>query len=82
MVPKSSVEAEYRAMTLTTYEITCLLTLLKDPGLKNMRGAALKSNNQAAPSIPVKPLYHERAKHIEVDCHFIRKRSSNLQGTI
>lgn len=80
MVARSSAEAEYRAMALTTYEVTWLMSLFKDLGLRNLHPAALKCDNQAALSIAANPVYHERTKHIEVDCHFIREKIA--QGII
>lgn len=61
-------------MALTTCEVTWLMTLLKDLGLKAMLAAALKFDNQAALSIVVYPVYHKRTKYIEVDCHFIKEK--------
>ncbi|XP_021757500.1 uncharacterized protein LOC110722542 [Chenopodium quinoa] len=77
---KSSAEAEYRAMALTNCEVTWLTTLLKDLGLKNLPPTVLKCDNQAALAIAANPVLHERTKHVEIDCHYVRDQIQ--QGTI
>lgn len=49
-----------------------LSQLLKELGLKNLTPISVKCDNQAALSIAVNPVHHERTKHVEIDCHFIR----------
>ena len=61
-------------MALTTFEVFWLVQLLKDIGLSHHNPTILKCNNKAALSIVANPVHHERTKHIEVDCHFIREK--------
>lgn len=73
VVARSTGEAEYCAMALTTYKITWLSALLKDMGLKDLPPAVLKCDNMVAIFIAANPVLHERTKHVEIDCHFIRE---------
>lgn len=66
---RSSDEAEYRTMVLTTCEITWISALLHDLGLDNLPPTVLQCDNKTA-----NPVLHERTKHIEVDCHFVRDK--------
>uniref|UniRef100_A0A2N9GBD9 Integrase catalytic domain-containing protein n=1 Tax=Fagus sylvatica TaxID=28930 RepID=A0A2N9GBD9_FAGSY len=74
VVARSSVEAEYRAMAHTTCELTWLRTVLQEFGLLTQGPTPLYCDNQAAIHIASNPVFHERTKHIEVDCHFVRSK--------
>ena len=80
MVSRSSAKAEYRSMATTTCEVTWLLYLLKDLHVQHDKPVLLYCDNQAALHIAANPIFHERSKHIEANCHIVRNRV--LDGTI
>lgn len=71
-VSRSSAEAEYRSMANATCEVTWLLALLKDFGITNLTPVPLYCDNTSALHIVDNPIFHERTKHIEIDCNLIR----------
>jgi hypothetical protein len=71
-VSKSSTEAEYRAMSTACSEIVWLRGLLKELGFPHTTPTPLHADNTSAIQIATNPVFHERTKHIEVDCHSIR----------
>ncbi|KAK2980702.1 hypothetical protein RJ640_001274 [Escallonia rubra] len=82
VVSRSSAESEYRAMAQSTCEVMWICHLLEEISLKPPLPAKLWCDNQAARHIASNPVYHERTKRIEVDCHFIREKiQENLIST-
>ncbi|KAL5725033.1 Beta-galactosidase 8 [Ranunculus cassubicifolius] len=77
VVARSSAESEYRAMANTTCELVWIRNLLKELGVPVKEPINLYCDNQAASHIAHNPVFHERTKHIEVDCHFIREKIQN-----
>ncbi|GJZ44742.1 hypothetical protein Tco_0592338, partial [Tanacetum coccineum] len=63
-----------KAMALTCCEVTWLVNLFKDLGIKYLEPVDLHCDNQAALYIAANPVFHARTKHIEVDCHFVRDK--------
>lgn len=76
-VALSSTEAEYRAMTEVLREIKWIKGLLYDFGIHHDRLMTLMCDNQSAIYLTKNPVFHERTKHIEAECHFIRDHITN-----
>ena len=70
---RSSVEAEYRVMALPACELIWLKQLLKELQFGEVTQMTLICDNQAALHISSSPVFYERTKHIEIDCHCSRK---------
>ena len=73
-VSRSSSEAEYRTMADATCELIWLTTLLTELHCPRSSPAILFCDNQSALYIASNPVYHERTKHVEIDCHLVRQR--------
>ena len=73
VVSCSSAEAEYRAMRKLTSELIWIKGLLKDLGIEVTTPITMHCDNQAAIHIASNSVFHERTKHIEVDCHKVRQ---------
>lgn len=70
-VSRSSSEAEYRALADTICEIVWLIALLKSSNHAPSLPISFYCGNKSALYLASNPVFHERTKHIEIDCHFI-----------
>ncbi|XP_030479282.1 uncharacterized mitochondrial protein AtMg00810-like [Cannabis sativa] len=79
-VSRSSAEAEYRVMANATCELTWVISILKDFHTNIQLPSTLFCDNSVAIHISENPVYHERTKHVEIDCHIVREKITN--GTL
>ena len=61
-------------MTQSVCEIMWLHQLLMEVDIMTVVPAKLWCDNQAALHIALNHVFHELTKHIEIDCHFVRKK--------
>jgi ATP sulfurylase len=62
------------AMASTISELIWIKHLLRDMNIEHVKPMQMYCDNQAARHIATNPVFHERTKHIEVDCHFVREK--------
>ncbi|XP_060211926.1 secreted RxLR effector protein 161-like [Lycium barbarum] len=73
-VSRSSAEAEFRSMASCAAEVTWLVGILKELGVQIDLPVSMICDSKAAIQIAANPIFHERTKHIDIDCHFVRER--------
>jgi hypothetical protein len=74
VVSRSSSEAEYRAMAPAVCEAKWLQKLLCDFHKPKIAPISLYCDNQSVLYIAINPVFHERTKHVEIDCHTVRDK--------
>ena len=73
-ISKSSCEVEYRVMATLTCEVQWLTYLLQDFKFSFEQPSLLYCDNDSARYIATNLVFHERTKHIEIDCHVVREK--------
>ena len=68
------------AIAITTREIVHVKKLLADFGVSLTIPTTLACDNQSAVKIATNPVFHERTKHIEINCYLTRHHFTS--GTI
>jgi hypothetical protein len=77
VVSRSSTEAEYRSLSITTAELFWIRMLFRELGVSLSIPPVLWCDNIGALSLASNPVFHARTKHIEVDYHFVREKVLN-----
>ncbi|KAL0305392.1 UNVERIFIED_CONTAM: Retrovirus-related Pol polyprotein from transposon RE1 [Sesamum radiatum] len=70
-VSRSTTEAEYRSMGSTVCELSWIEYLLQDFDVFVSTPIPFLCDNQAALYIVNNPIFHERTKHLKIDCHIV-----------
>lgn len=61
-------------MATTVCEVVWVTGIFNEMGVELQGPATLRCDNRAALHIAANPIYHERTKHIEIDCHLVREK--------
>eukprot|EP00253_Pinus_taeda_P003128 PITA_03128 len=71
-VALSSIEVEYMIASTVTCEAIWLRKLLVNLFRKRMEATKIFFDNQICIKLSENPVFHDRSKHIDIRCHFIR----------
>ncbi|KAL0312857.1 UNVERIFIED_CONTAM: Retrovirus-related Pol polyprotein from transposon RE2 [Sesamum radiatum] len=71
-ISRSTAEAEYWNLAATICELHWISYILKDLGVDIVTPIPLFCDNKAILHIMANTVFHERTKHIEIDCHIVR----------
>ncbi|XP_061336651.1 uncharacterized mitochondrial protein AtMg00810-like [Gastrolobium bilobum] len=72
-VSRSSTKVEYRSMANVRCDLLWLFSLLKDLHVLHPAPAHLFCDNHSTLHIAANSVFYERTKHIEIECHLVRK---------
>lgn len=80
VVSRSSTESEYRGLANAVVELSWIQSLLRELHVTLFHPPVLFCDNLSTTQLSANPVLHSRAKHVEIDYHFIRERV--LQKTL
>ena len=66
-------------MANATAELIWVESLLTELGVRSRAKSVLWCDNLGATYLAANPVFHARAKHIEIDFHFVRERVARKQ---
>nr|XP_009796886.1 PREDICTED: uncharacterized protein LOC104243404 [Nicotiana sylvestris] len=75
-----SAEAEYGSLAAIVAELVWLVWLIKEIGVEVQLLMNIYCDSKGAIQTAANPVFHERSKHIDIDCHFIREKI--LEGLV
>lgn len=73
-VSKSSTEVEYIAISQACSDVVWLDGLLESMKINIVKPIKLFCDSKAAAYIAQNPVFHERIKHLKIDCHYVRDK--------
>ena len=73
-VSRSLAEVEYRSIATIVTEIIWMKGLIKELNIEVPLPINIHIDRKAVMQLATNPIYHDRTKHIEIDCHFIREK--------
>ena len=76
-ISRSSAEAEYRSLAITTAEVAWIVQLLRDLRLPLPSPPKILCDNKSALFMAFNPVTRSRSKHIAIDYHFLRELIAN-----
>jgi histone deacetylase 1/2 len=78
-VSRSSTEAEYKVVADATVEMAWMQSLLAELGIKLPQAPCVWCDNLGATYLCANPVFHARAKHIEIYFYFVREKVRRKQ---
>jgi hypothetical protein len=77
VVSWSSIEVEYRSLSINIVELFWIRMLFKEIKIYLVVPPVLWCDNIGAQALAINPIFHARPKHMEVDYYFVREKVLN-----